>query len=86
MLFIVLSLKAWHPGLKIMWFGHVKHSTGWIVEVRKTNCSCTEVIPHGLKCWWMTERSLEWILLTLRIVLSGEDNLEEDLSTKTNPR
>ena len=41
---------------------------------------------NGLKCWWMTERSLEWILLTLRIVLSGEDNFEEELSTKTNPR
>ena len=34
----------------------------------------------------MKERSLEWTLLTLRNVLSGEDVLEEDLSSKPNPR
>ena len=39
-----------------------------------------------MRCWWMKERSLEWTLLTLRTVLSGEDVLEEDLSSKPNPR
>ena len=35
---------------------------------------------HGMKCLRMTERSLVWILLTLKIVLSGEDAFEKDLS------
>ena len=34
----------------------------------------------------MTKRSFELILLTLRTVLSGEDDFEVDLSSKTNPR
>ena len=32
----------------------------------------------------MTERSLEWILLIVRTVLSGDDVLEENLSNKPN--
>ena len=73
---------------RMRWFGHVELNTGWIAEVRKTNCTCTEE----------TRQVLEWVevlvddgkklgmVLALRIVLSGEDNFEEDLSTKTNPR
>ena len=40
---------------------------------------------HGMKCWWMTVRSLEWSPLTLRTALSGEDAFEEDLLDKSNP-
>ena len=75
---------------RVRWFGHVECSTGWIAEEWKTNYSCTEdpvgLRKHEMECWWMTERSFEWILLTLRTVLSGEDDFVEDLSTKTNPQ
>ena len=49
----------------------------------QAKCSCTEETGQAKKTWdevWsMTDRSFEWILLTLRIVLSGEDVLEKDL-------
>ena len=31
---------------RMRWFGHVERSTGWIAEVRKTNCSSTEETRH----------------------------------------
>ena len=37
-----------------------------------------------MKCLRITDRSKVWILLNLRILLSGEDTFEEDLSESPN--
>ena len=54
---------------RMKWFGHVERSTGWIAKVRRLNVVAQKRPSRpkkpGMKCWWMTERSLEWILLTL---------------------
>ena len=65
----------------------VRHTSRlrWLgcVEVCKLNVVPSKRLGRPKKpwmnCWRMTERSFEWILLTLRIVLSGEDVLEKDL-------
>ena len=57
-----------------------------VICIPLSNCFFAGQRKPGMKCWWMTERSLEWILLNLRTVLSGEAILEEDLSNKPNPR
>ena len=64
------------------WFGHVERSTGWIAEVRKLNVVAQKRSGRPRKSWdevLETDRKkLVWILLILRIVLSGEDAFEKD--------
>ena len=68
---------------RLRWLGCVERSTGWIAKVCKLNVVARKRQDRPkkpeIKCWWMTERSLECILMTLRIVLSGEDVLDKDL-------
>ena len=54
----------WCRTSRIRWFGHVGRSTSWIAEVRKLNVVARKrhmvsQSKHGMKTWWMTERSSE---------------------------
>ena len=51
-----------------IWYRHVESSKGWIAKV----CKLDVVAQHEVLLDDMTERSLEWIMLILRIAQSGE--------------
>ena len=71
---------------RMRWFGHVhvERSTGWIEEVRKLNVVAKKRSGRPRKSWDEVlendRKKLGWILLTLKIILSGEDAFEKDLS------
>ena len=73
---------------RMRWFGHLEQSTGWIAKVRKLNVVVQKrpigQRKPGMKCWWMTERSLEWILLTFRTILSVE-RMSKRKTCQTSP-
>ena len=85
-----LGIQDWDVVLhtsRMRWFGHVERSTGWKYKVRKLSVVARKRPSRPKKTWGeVTERSLEWIWLTLRTVLSGKNFSEEDLSNKSNPR
>ena len=70
------------------WFGHVERSTGWIAEVRKLNVVAQKRSGRPRKSWDEVlendRKKLGMDSADLKIVLSGEDAFEKDLS-KTQP-
>ena len=68
---------------RMRWFGHVERSIGWIAEVRKLNVVAKKRSGRPRKSWdevLENDKKEVWILLTLKIVPSGEDAFEKDLS------
>ena len=68
---------------RMRWFGHVERNTGWIAEVRKLNVVAQKRSGRPRKSWdevLENDRKKVWILLTLKIVLRGEDAYEKDMS------
>ena len=72
------------------WFGHVERSTGWIAEVLKLKCGCTERSGRPRKSW---DEVLENDRKKLGMDSADPQNdsewkgrLQETLVKKPNPR